>query len=123
MIYSKKQIILLSEALKGKTEAAKLLMAESQELFAFESAIRGDVRAAQWLIKEKKLMAVFVDALFGNRSAIRTLILKKEFVLAATANYFKGDKKAGVWLEVHNLKYFADLADTIKDAQKKREIE
>jgi hypothetical protein len=123
MIYSKKQIILLMEALKGKTEAAKLLMAESQELFAFESAIRGDVRAAQWLIKEKKLLAVFVDALFGNKSAIRTLILKKEFVLAATANYFKGDKKAGVWLEAHNLKYFVDLADTIKEAQKKREIE
>lgn len=123
MIYTQKQIILLTEALKGKPEAAKQLMLESKELFAFESAIRGDTRAAKWLMEESKLLALFSDAIFGNKSAIRVLMTKKKFVLAATANYFKGDKKAGIWLEAHNLKYFVDLADAIKEAQKKREIE
>lgn len=123
MNYSKKQIILLSETLKGKADAAKLLMEESKELFAFESAVRGDTRAAKWLMAENKLLALFADAIFGNKSAVQVLMVKKEFVLAATANYFKGDKKAGVWLEVHDLKHFVDLADSIKEAQKKREIE
>ncbi len=123
MIYSKNQIILLCAALRGKTGAAKRLMEESQELFAFESAIRGDVRAAQWLISEKKLLAVFVDAIFGNKIAVKALLAKKHYELAATANFFKGDKKAGLWLEIHNLKYFVELADSIKYAQQKREIE
>src|ERR1700739_4141868 len=123
MIYSKKQIIMLSEALKGKEGAGKALLEESQELFAFESAIRGDTRAAQWLISEKKGLALFADAIFGNKSAVKVLLAKKEFELAATANYFKGDKKAGIWLEVHNLNHMVELADSIKFAQDKREIE
>ncbi|HSY76471.1 MAG TPA: hypothetical protein VK890_06430 [Bacteroidia bacterium] len=123
MNYSKTQIMLLCDALQGETGAAKKLLAESKELFAFESAVRGDVKAAEWLIKEHKELALFVAAIFGNKSAIKVLLKKQEFVLAATVNYFKGDDKAGVWLEIHNMKHFAQLAESIKYAQKKREIE
>ncbi|MGP8214347.1 MAG: hypothetical protein ACLQQ4_02160 [Bacteroidia bacterium] len=123
MIYSEKQILLLCGALKGEPGYAQKLLEESQELFAFESAVRGNVKAAEWLIKEHKLLALFVDAIFGNKSAIKVLLAKKEFELAATANLFKGDKKAGVWLEVHHKAHFVQLAESIKYAQKNREIE
>ena len=56
----------------------------------------------------------------GNNPAVKILLAKKEYGLAAAANYYKGDEKAGVWLKKHNLEYYAELAEAIKYAEEHR---
>ncbi|HTA84034.1 MAG TPA: hypothetical protein VK783_13910 [Bacteroidia bacterium] len=120
MIYSKKQIELLAEALKGSADARSALALEAPELVMLEAGIMTEVRAMQWLIQNHKMLALFMDAVHGNRSAVRILIKMKETGLAAVANLCNGDDNAGEWLKMHHLYHYLKLAEGIKYAHNNR---
>lgn len=115
MIYTEKQIDLLSDALEGNEEARKKLLEESKSLAALEAALRHNEEATYWLLKNEKLLAAFDDAVAGNKSGVRLLLKKKEYAWAAVANYIKGDDEAFEWLKRHKLTHFMKLAYAIKN--------
>jgi len=118
MIYSEKQIELLSLALMGDKKAQKLLNDECKPLKQLEGALKADKNSIEWLLKNDKMLAVFDDAVGGSRSAVRLLMQKKEFGWAAVANYMNGDDEALVWLKKQGLQAFVKLALGIKELQK-----
>jgi hypothetical protein len=118
MIYTEKQIELLSLALMGDKKAQAMLVDTCKPLSMLEGALRADKDSIEWLIKNEKILAVFDDAVGGNRSAIRVLIKSKEFGLAAVANYINGDEKAFEWLKKQGLSMYIKLAMGIKELQK-----
>jgi hypothetical protein len=120
MIYSKAQIELLSEALRGDNAALKMLSGNANELVALESALRGDTKSMEWLLKNYKDLALFVEAVDGNRSAMKILFTKKYLAFAAVANLLNEDIDAAGWLMKHKMGYYVKLAESIKYAQEKR---
>ena len=120
MIYSKNQIELLAEALKGSPQARQRLMDEAPELVMLEAGLMTEVPAMEWLLQHNKLLALFMDAVHGNKSAVKVLMLKKEYGLAAVANYTNGDDEAGLWLRNHRLDHYLRLAEGIKYAHNNR---
>jgi hypothetical protein len=120
MIYSKNQIELLAEALKGSAAARDRLKLESPELVMLEAGIMTEVPAMQWLIKNHKVLAMFMDGVHGNKSAVRILMAMKQFGFAAVANYVNGDDNAGEWLKNNHLYHYLKLAEGIKYAHKHR---
>jgi hypothetical protein len=119
MIYSKLQIEILCDAFRGNSSALTRLMKEAPELAALESALMGEAKPMEWLLKHNKMLAIFVSAVDGNKSAIKTLFAKKEFVWAAVANLLLKDKEAEEWLKKQGQEHFVQLAECIRDAQKK----
>ena len=120
MIYSQKQIELLSDALRGSAEARQRLIEEAPELVMLEAALMTEKIALEWLMKNNKLLALFTDAVFGNKSAVKMLMAKKEYGLAAAANLTNGDDAAGIWLKNNNLIHYLKLAEGILYAHKNR---
>jgi hypothetical protein len=120
MNYSKKQIELLSSALRGDKSAFSTLAAEAPELTALENALRGEKAPMEWLMKNHKLLAAFVDASEGNGSAVKLLLSKKAFEWAAVANVLNEDENALQWLKKHGLAHYLKLAESIKYAWEKR---
>jgi hypothetical protein len=118
MIYTDKQIELLSLALMGDKKALTRLKVECKPLKMLEEALHANKEAIEWLLQNDKMLAAFDDAVGGNRSAVRLLIKKQQFGWAAVANYINGDEGAFAWLKKQGLDQFVKLALGIKELQK-----